>query len=153
HLAGFIVLPFLALAAPAGSDDVAGKEILNKYLEATHTQQEVLRGGEMEVNLQAKLPRLAQQGTLQALYRISKLGKITYKALGFSGDNTVKKEVIARYMDEESKPHDSSLAITPENYKFKYRGLALREGQRVYVFQLTPKKKVVGLFHGELWLD
>jgi hypothetical protein len=90
--------------------------------------------------------------------------------LGFWGDDTVKKEVMARYMQaeaeaagddstdpekekekEKKKKHD--ISITPENYNFKYKGLNEREHRQVHVFELKPKHKRVGLFKGELWLD
>lgn len=152
RLLGFVVLtaPFLL----AAHDDAAGRAILDKYLAASKTQEAVLRGVQMEVSLDAKLPKFAKHGRLRALYTVSKLGKITYKALGFTGDNAVKNEVIARYLDAESKAHgDETKAIIPANYKFKFKGAAFRENREVYVFQLNPRKKRVGLFKGELWLD
>jgi hypothetical protein len=156
---GAPVLLFLVLAAPFDavgvplneSEDVAGQEIVQKYLEASRTQQSVLRGGQMEVKMNAKLPRLDKQGVLLALRRISNFGKITYKALGFSGDNMIKNEVIARYLALDAEGSD--VAITPANYKFKYKGLNSHEGHPVYLFQVTPRRKAVGLFRGELWLD
>jgi len=108
----------------------------------------------MEMNVHANLPKLGKQGTLRALRTISKLGKITYKALGFSGDNTVKQEVIARYLQAESEARENgSIAISPQNYKFRLKATMARNDQRIFIFQLTPKKKVIGLFKGELWLD
>ena len=110
----------------------------------------------MEVEIEASLPKLQKQGRLQALRRISQLGRITYEAIRFEGDKTVKSNVIARYLaaDAEAQPDgESSLAITPANYKFKYRGASGAEGNQIYIFQLTPRKKRVGLFKGELWLD
>jgi hypothetical protein len=144
-------------AAPANTetDDSGNPEVLNKYLNATQIQQAVLRGVQMEIDIDAKLPRLSKHGTLRALRTISKLGLITFKSLGFSGDDTVKKEVIARYLSAESEARDSgSLAITPANYKFKYKNTQQRDGRLVTMFQITPRKKnVVGLFKGELWMD
>lgn len=145
-LGGFLVLG--AIASPA---DVAGQEIIDRYVTAKETQQSVLRGAQMEVDIDAKLPRLAKQGTLRALRRMSKFGKITYKALGFSGDSTIKNEVITRYLSAESE--SSGTAISPANYKFKYKGQIESNGLLVKVFQVTPRKKVVGMFRGELWLD
>ena len=85
---------------------------------------------------------------------ISKLGKITWDHLQFFGDSTIKKEVIARFIQTEQEQTDNSkMAITNENYKFKYKGLENRSGQRVYVFHLTPRKRSDKLFKGELWLD
>src|SRR4051812_22267824 len=96
-----IVLASLILASTAASATMSDKddqklEIVNKYLDATTAQQQALRGAQMEVDIDAKLPRLEKQGRLLALRSISKLGQITYKALGFSGDTTIKKEVITR---------------------------------------------------------
>ncbi len=109
----------------------------------------------MEVNLEARLPRLEKNGKLKALRRISKLGRITYKALGFSGDSLIKKEVIARYLAEDSGTgkDGNDISITPANYKFKYKGQVVREGRDVHIFELSPRRKAVGLFRGELWLD
>lgn len=135
----------------ATADETEGREIVNRYLEATEAQKAALRGVQMEMSFEANLPKLEKRGKLQALRRISKLGMITYKALGFSGDNMVKNEVIARYLAEENQSRD--IAITPANYKFKYKGRADHDGRAVQVFQLTPRRKAVGLFHGELWLD
>jgi hypothetical protein len=134
--------------------DDASLEIVGKYLDATKTQQAALRGVEMEVDIDAKIPKLEKQGKLRALRKISKVGQITYKALGFSGDNTVKQEVIARYLQAESEARENgTIAISPANYKFRLKATFERDGQKTYVFQLTPKKKAIGLFKGELWLD
>jgi hypothetical protein len=85
---------------------------------------------------------------------ISRLGKITYKALGFSGDNTVKQEVITRYLAAESEGRENgTIAITPVNYKFRYSGRIVQNGQTTVILQVTPRKKAVGLFKGELWVD
>jgi hypothetical protein len=146
----------LAVASPysfasEAGEDVNTEQILNKYLSARETQTEALRGVQMQVSIKASLPRLEKQGTLKALRRISKLGKITYKALGFDGDSTIKNEVITRYLAAEAQAPES--AITPTNYKFHYKGRSVRDGSTVLVFQVAPKKKRVGLFKGELWLD
>ena len=150
-----LAVPTAVRALPAGgSADDSGVEILNKFLNATRTQQETLRGAQMEVNISAKLPKLEKQGALRALRRISRLGQITYKALGFSGDSSIKQEVITRYLAAESEARDTgSIAITPTNYKFKYKGAVEQDGREVRIFQITPKKKKIGLFRGELWLD
>ena len=152
-LTAVVIVPLASAAMIGGQsdEDAAGQEILGKYLEAKETQQAALRGVQMEVDIDAKLPRQEKHGKLHALRSISKLGKITYNALGFSGDNSVKNEVIARYLAEETKPRDN--AITPANYKFKYKGLAEHAGVRVHGFEVNPRKKADGLFKGQLWLD
>lgn len=171
-LAASVAFAFLA-AGLAGCDETAGNTaadnkpdksvkldqetklaIVDQYVEATHMQQEALRGAEMEVEIDAKLPALAKNGSMKALRMISRLGQITYKALGFSGDTTVKQEVIARYLAAESEARDlGTIAITPANYKFRYSGRLTQGGRTMQILELTPRKKAVGLFKGELWVD
>jgi len=137
------------------ASDSESKEVISNYLAATQAHQDEMRGASMEVNIDASVPKLKKEGKLHALRKISQLGKITYKVLAFQGDDTVKNEVIARYLDAEQKGQDNQkLAITPENYKFKFKGAhRLENGQRIYIVFLSPRKKEVGLFKGEMWLD
>jgi len=130
-------------------------EMVNKYLEATQAQESALRGATAEVDIDAQVPKFKKTGKLHALRNISKLGKITYHALGFSGDNVVKTEVIANYLKAEIQggTGTSDVSIRPQNYKFKYKGTQDWNGRQVYVLQLKPREKKVGLFKGELWLD
>jgi 3-deoxy-D-manno-octulosonate 8-phosphate phosphatase KdsC-like HAD superfamily phosphatase len=135
-------------------DQPGGEAIVNKFLSATEEQENAMRGASMQVDISAEVPKLQKTGKLEALRSISKLGKITYNALGFSGDKTIKNEVIARYLTAETQPQaDQNISITPANYKFKFKGLQDHEGHQVYVFQLSPRHKRVGLFKGDLWID
>jgi hypothetical protein len=130
--------------------------MVSRYLEATQTQQSAMRGGTEEVDIDAAVPKFKKQGKLHALRNISKLGKITYKALGFSGDNVVKTEVIANYLKaevESAAKGSSDVALTPQNYKFKYKGTQDWNGRQIYVLRVNPRQKKIGLFKGELWLD
>lgn len=153
------VLPLLTLfsvclvAEPAV---VAPETILEQYCAASQRQATLLQGATMDVDIEASLPKLKKQGRLQALRRISDLGRITYEALKFEGDGTIKNQVIARYLSAEAeaqKDEAPSMAVTPENYKFKYKGLDAFEGREVHVFQVTPRKKRQGLFKGEIRID
>ena len=130
-------------------------EILDKYFEASKTQTEMMRGLQMEMAVDAKLPKLNKQGKLHALRFVSKLGKITFNVLSFVGDSTIKKEVIARYLqaeqDANEKPTD--IGITEQNYKFKHKKQIQFNGRVVSIFEITPREKRVGLFKGDLWID
>lgn len=130
-------------------------EMVSRYMDATQQQQGALRGGTMEVDIDANVPSMKTKGKLHALKSISKLGKITYHALGFSGDNSVKTEVIGRYLTAEvdAAKAGQDFSVTPENYKFKYKGMENRDGRDVYILHVTPRHKKVGLFKGELWVD
>jgi Outer membrane lipoprotein-sorting protein len=131
------------------------QELVSRYVQATQAQQSALRGGTEEVDIDAAVPKFKKRGKLHALKNVSKLGKVTYRALGFSGDGIVKTEVIANYLkaEVEAAQGQSKLSITPENYKFKYKGTQDWNGRQVYVLHLNPRAKKVGLFKGELWLD
>jgi len=159
-----LFIPLIALtSALAGAaysvepaTSVVPTKLVETYLAASSAQSARLRGTSMEVEIDASLPKLKKHGRLQALRHISRLGRITYEIIHFEGDKSIKSSVIARYLaaDTQAEPSDrSSLAVIPANYKFKYRGMAESVGRTVHVFQLTPRKKRVGLFKGELWLD
>lgn len=152
-ITSLILASSFALAEPASPEE---EKILNNYLSAQEQQREKMKGVQMEVEIDAAIPRLAKKGTMQALRVVSNIGKITYDALRFDGDNTVKKEVIARFLAREaqgSAEPDPKITITPENYKFKVKGLQTKEDHDVYVMEVKPKKKRVGVFKGEIWLD
>jgi hypothetical protein len=146
----------LASAEPS-KPPIPEEEMVSKFLEANQHQQTALRGGTMEVDIDASVPKLKKKGKLHALKNISKLGKITYHALGFIGENMVKTEVIARYLTAEVQAAqdgaNAEMAITPENYKFRYKGTETIDGRDAYVMHVTPRHKKVGLFKGEVWLD
>jgi 3-deoxy-D-manno-octulosonate 8-phosphate phosphatase KdsC-like HAD superfamily phosphatase len=132
-----------------------GEEIINKFLSAMQQQQTALRGVSMQVEISAEVPKLQKQGKLQALRKVSNVGKITYNALQFIGDKTIKNEVIAKYLNADTEVQTSTddISITPANYKFKFKGLQDRDGIRAYVFQVSPHHKKVGLYKGDLWID
>ncbi|MBL8230915.1 MAG: hypothetical protein JNL98_20640 [Bryobacterales bacterium] len=149
-----MALPVIAASAAFDEAVPESREILDRYVQALQNQQQEMKGVSMEVDIHAELPKLKKSGHMSALRFISRIGRITYDAIKFDGDNTIKKEVIARYLAAETESQSKAAPpITPEHYKFKYKGLSDREGRPVYVFQLTPKKKQIGTFKGELWLD
>ena len=137
---------------PDPGPDKDGDAILYRYLDASKLNK--ISGLQMDVQVDASLPKMQKRGKLEALRTITKLGQITWDKLNFSGDSTIKKDVIARYIQAEQENQDTSkLAITPENYKFKYKGLETRNDRQVHIFQVTPKKKQLGFFKGEIWVD
>lgn len=131
------------------------KDVINRYVSAQQIQQEALRGARMEVDIDAQLPSLEKNGKLKVLRVISKFGKITFDQIGqFIGDPIVKKEVIGKYLElEQDEREKGTIAITPANYKFQINAIVTQNDQQTYIFKLTPKRKAIGLFKGELWLD
>jgi len=113
-------------------------------------------GASMDVEIDASIPKLKKHGKLHALRHISALGRITYEKLRFEGDGTIKNQVINRYLAAEAEVQQDpelSAAVTPENYKFKYKGSSQLDGRDVHVFEVTPKHKRQGLFKGHVWID
>jgi hypothetical protein len=156
-ITSFVLLLGLIPMAAADPEELSSSEqaeIINKYLQAKNHESD-LRGASMEVEINAEVPKLKESGTLRALRIISKVGQVTYRQIAFHGANFVKKEIIARYLDaEQQEQGDQDIGITPANYKFKYKGqIPSQAGTPAYVFQLTPRKKKVGLFKGEIWID
>jgi hypothetical protein len=141
---------------PGAASTPAADEIVKNYCAAQKGEADAFKGASMEVEIHGALPKLKKAGVLKALRRISSLGRITYQVMGFEGDHTVQKEVIARYIQAEieaQRDQAASMAVTPENYKFHFKNRGEVEGRSAYVFQVTPKKKRDGLFRGEVWID
>src|SRR5580700_976071 len=124
----------------------ANNPIIKQFLDASKIQQDALRGMKMEVDIDAKLPKLKEAGRLKVLKIFQRLGGIRYSRLGeFVGDRTVEKEVIARYLEmdqgsDSTEKNGSSAAITPENYHFRLKTRMTLSDSRILVFELKPKK-------------
>lgn len=157
HSKQYFLFLFVLLGGLLRAESIAAPEsIVDGYQAALRDQERSLDGASMEVDISASLPKLKKQGRLHGLRRISALGRITYDALRFEGDNTVKTNVIARYLSAEAQSQTDgapSLAVIPANYKFKYKGMLQNGAESVHVFQVTPRHKHVGLFKGEIWVD
>jgi hypothetical protein len=108
------------------------------------------------VEIDASLPKLEKQGRLRAIRRLLPLGRPEYQVLEIEGDQTVRQQVIVRYLSAQVQAAAipaSSVAINLANYKFRYKG-AVDTGETVaYAFLITPRKKREGLINGVLWLD
>jgi hypothetical protein len=108
------------------------------------------------VEIEASLPKSEKQARLRAIRRLLPLGKPEYQVLEIAGDRTVTRQVIARYLSAQIQAAAipvSSIAITPANYKFTYKGPVETAGALAYSFAIKPRKKREGLIKGELWLD
>jgi len=144
-------------SAPApGPAQVAPAQVLDRYVTAVQSQETHARPVSMDVDMDAKLPRLRKQGRFHAFRFMTRLGQILYGTPRYEGDNTIKKEVIGRFLQAEREARSEyagSLTVTPANYRFKFKGMDDYGGRPVYVFEVSPKKKLVGLYKGELWID
>jgi hypothetical protein len=150
------------VGAPGLPTAVSWTEALDSYLAANRLQQDRLRDSTMDVEIQARLPRLKKEALQRAFRLVAPTGEVSYRPVSSTGDNMVRKEVIARYMTEEMDASRKSaigdakfqsMGITRDNYKFSYKGIIKWNDRQVYMFQVSPKQKRVGLFKGEIWVD
>jgi hypothetical protein len=109
--------------------------------------------GTVAVEIEAALPKRAERGRVLAVRHSAQGCKPEYKVLRSEGDRSVKQQVIARYLSATAQASASAVAITPANYKFRHIGSVESAGTFAYVFEITPRKKRVGLIKGQLWID
>ena len=118
--------------------------------------EQASRWSQETIEIDASIAKLGKQGRLRAIRRLLPSGRPEFQVLEVAGDATVKQQVIARYLSAEVRAAAipaSSVAITPANYRFRYKGY-VKTGETVaYAFLITPRKKREGLIKGELWLD
>jgi hypothetical protein len=146
------ILAFSVVAEPSATAD----SIVESYITASQLQSLHARAASMDVDIDASLPKLKKHGKLHALRRISPLGLIRYERAQFEGDGVVNKEIISRYLSAEvemQRQQSPATAVTPDNYKFKYKARISSGAQTVHVFEVTPRQKREGLFKGEVWID
>ncbi len=152
--------PFWGVGGDADADR-QGEQVLAKYLAVSG--RGMARGFSSVARFFGKLPKMNKAASLAARRHIDTGGSVEYTdVIVRAGDSTVQKDVIARFMSGEvesttpdpAKDKDRlAVAITPDNYKFKYKGVQQITGKSIHVFEVSPKKKRVGLFRGELWID
>lgn len=141
--------------APADTDKARESEhILGRYVQASGSK--VVRGLTMAAMFAGSLPKMGKSATVSARRLITREGSVNYEITDRRGDSTVWKEIILRYINGEmdnAGKDNTKVAVTPENYKFKYKGERERDGRTAHVFEVSPRKKRQGLFKGEIWID
>jgi hypothetical protein len=134
-------IPFDPLSlGPAGQS-------LKLYLD----QKPEHKASAVDLVIDAAIPNMDKRGTMKLVRSESEQGKISFDAVSYEGDNTIKIQVIARYLSFEEQAPPVGLAA--DNYKFKFKRMDEINGYEAAVFELQPKRKQLGLFKGELWLQ
>jgi hypothetical protein len=151
---GHMLTGLFVLAAVIAEPPVPHAVAFERYVaaQAGHVEEP----GSTTIEMDASLPKLGKSGRLRAILHRVPNGKPAFDVLNIEGDSTVKHEVIARYLTAQVEAAEipaSSVAITPENYRFRYAGSIATAGKLVYVFEIAPKKKRPGLIAGHLWID
>jgi hypothetical protein len=107
--------------------------------------------------IHAELPDSSQQGEFEVERNYNAPHTLLFKPIRFVGDKFVKSNIIARLLQSEvdhvEKDDGTETAISPANYKFSSKGRAEVLGRPVYVYQVKPYQKRVGLFKGRMYLD
>lgn len=153
--AGERSLPSLnsAPASPVMSSELA----LESYERRAALQPVQLAAYSAVTVIHAELPDTAQQGEFEVERKYSAPHTLLFKPVRFVGDKFVKSNIIARLLQSEvdhvEKGDGTEMAISPANYKFSSKGRADVLGREVYVYQVKPQKKRVGLFKGRMYLD
>jgi hypothetical protein len=127
-----------------------------RYLASIQERNVFTESGPVGVEIEASLPDRAKQGSMLAVRQMGDSERSVYRVIRLDGDSTVKQQVIARYLAAEEQAEAlpySSVEVTPANYKFHYVGSLETNGTAVYVFQIAPKKKRVGMIRGQIWID
>jgi hypothetical protein len=145
-----LLLPITVLAA-----DESPSAVLERY-NATLENNSDDQTAAATLDIEASVPKLAKQARLQAIRRLVPFGKPEYEVVQTAGDAMVRRQVIARYLSADAEGRSmraSDVAISRANYKFRFVGAAGTGPNLAYVFQITPRKKRLGLIRGELWID
>jgi hypothetical protein len=127
---------------------------LKKYLERGEVSPKRTQPLVSMVKIEASLPGLNKKGEMLAEKTVAPNGHISYEMKSFTGDNLIKTKVIGLYLSAEQEASETTPpAITPQNYKFKFKRKDSLGDRIAVIFELIPIKKVIGLFKGELWLE
>jgi hypothetical protein len=112
--------------------------------------------GQFAVLIEASAPDLYKDFALIAIRQVGEDKQNEFLIAGMDGDGAVAQEVIARYFAIEEQlaalPR-SSTQITPEHYKFHFRGHVKTGDGGAYVYDISPTKRRPGLFKGQIWID
>lgn len=157
---------FMAAAVWAGSPDEAAAASITTAVNPSSVLARYLASGSAGpswnpevLDIEASIPGLGKRASLSAIRRDpadEEGGKPRYEVLASAGDRTVRQQVIARYVSAEGDAAAlpaASVAIAPENYRFRYAGSITDGASPVYIFEITPRKKRAGLLRGQLWID
>jgi hypothetical protein len=127
-----------------------------RYIDAMQDRNPFVESGPTLVAIEASAPRLYKESRVMAVRQITQSEHPEYRIVRMEGDAFVMHEVVANYLKTAEQIEDlpfSSTAITPANYRFRFKGEVTAGNTSAYVFQIIPRRKSDGLLQGELWID
>lgn len=139
---------------PLQPGDIPPETILLKYFDIQNEEGR-LENYQVKVRIEASLPAMHKSGALTAIRTLRGESNLSYSDAEFTGDSSIKGDVIVRYLnaERESLLRPMNIGINLRNYRFTYRGVAMYQDRRAHVFEVNPKDKKIGLYRGELWVD
>jgi hypothetical protein len=157
-LLAFVILltPSTVQAAGDGASMAFSRYVTTCVTTAAQENRGFPDRGDIVLEIDASLPKLGKQGRMEVIRHSGPAGRPEYEVVSVDGDSTVKQQVIARYLEIEQQAYAlpiSSVAITPDNYKFRYAGSIESGGNRSYIFAIKPRRHGEGLIEGHLWID
>jgi hypothetical protein len=144
----------LSCQGQATTEEPTPQQVLAKYL-ALPRETLLMRGVTMDTTMDGALPKMKKQGTMTLTRTLDAEGHVSYKMLGFEGDDQVKKDVIGRYLnlERETQGQTYDVGLNEKNYKINFKARLVLDGKAQYIYRLDPRRKAQGLMKGELWLD
>jgi len=150
-----VLIPLSATAETSGQSPSASLAFA-RYVASIQEPDPFADSGPLAVAFEASLPSLYKQMRVLTIRGISASERSEYILVGAEGDVIAAQEVIGQYLKIQAQMEGmpfSSLAVTPANYRFRYKGEVGAGTSQAYVYQITPKRKRAGLMEGQLWID
>lgn len=158
HLAVLVAISQLSIGAELETRQQTSPQAVafGRYIASLERANRYAESGPMAVMIEASVPALYKESLLVAVRQVESNDRSNYLILGQRGDGAVVEEVVARYFKIQEEMEDlprSSTLITPENYRFQFRGQVKTGGGSAHVYDVTQKKRRPGLFKGQIWID
>jgi hypothetical protein len=138
------------------SADNAPSLAFARYLSTLQERNAFTEAGPVAIEIDASVPRLMKQARFSAIRETDDSERSAYRDVKAAGDSMVRQQVIARYLEAQQQAETlpySSVAITPANYKFRFLYSIADEETTLYIFDIRPRHKRIGLLRGQLWID
>jgi len=161
YLAALFVIVSSPLGLPAADSsrrlhDPEQSLAFARYIATVNGRDPLDQAGPVAIAIEASFPDLYKQASVVAIRTSTENGRPVLGVLGVEGDSAVLSEVVGRYFALEGQLAGlppSSLAVTPDNYKFRSAGEVPAGETPAYVYQITPKSRRPGLLIGRIWMD
>jgi hypothetical protein len=141
------------VSPPRMSPDLA----LQVYQERQQQQSAKLAGYSDQTVMLADLPGTRQKGEYELQRSYAAPNTLKFTPVRYKGDNFVKNNVLVRLLQSEvdhtTKQESPLTAINEANYKFSHKSSETINGRTVYVYNVKPHKKRMGLFKGKIYID